>query len=105
LASPPEVPYQSNGEEVENLDDAEDAAAHEEARCTPEGHCQHSTTVRNITCQIQLGYLAAVPPGLGDAATDAVIAHSGRTFPPAQSPSVLTVVTYRTCCLELGLYN
>jgi hypothetical protein len=49
LASPPQIPHQSNGEEVENLDDAQDAAAHEEARYAPEGHCQHSTTECSVT--------------------------------------------------------
>jgi hypothetical protein len=40
---------------------------------------------------VQRGYLAAVPLGLGNTATDAMSAHSEKVMPPAQSPNSLTV--------------
>jgi hypothetical protein len=45
---------------------------------------------------IHIGYLVGVPLGIGNAATDAVIAHSGKPVPchTAQPTDILTV--YRT---------
>jgi hypothetical protein len=57
---------------------------------------------RFLTLLCSEGFLATVPFGLGNAATDAMVAHSGKTVQPAQPPNTLTVpswlfVTEVTC--------